>query len=118
MVEHKPRCAGFRVHHVAFGEFHAQFVGVKQGEEVFLHAQVGQGAVAGGVAFAAIAGAKEVLLGQGTLFADAPHVAQADVEYFREGFGHFQGEGGHDVAALVVAFLFFLLGQLAQFGPC
>ena len=92
MVEHQGADAGFRLHHHAFGEAHADFLGAQQLPDALLVVQVGAGGIAEAVALAAVAGGEAVVHGEGGRIGEAPILADAAVQPFGGGFGGFDGQ--------------------------
>ena len=99
MVEDEGGDAGFGVHHVAFGEVHADVRGLEGIEELLLAGEVGAGGVAETVTFAPVAAGKTVLRRSARGVWEAPLGPERAVQPLGGGLGGFDGEGCEHMAA-------------------
>src|SRR5579864_9259837 len=92
MVEHQRADAGFRFHHHAFGELHADFFWAQQFPDTLLVVEIWACGVAEAVAFAAVPGGEALLHGHGRRIREAPILADSAVQPFRASFSGLDGE--------------------------
>ena len=87
VVEHQRAHAGFRIHHHALGEVHADVFGVEQSEEALLVVQVGAGRIAEAVTLAAVFRREAVVHGESRGVGEAPILANPPVQPLGRAFG-------------------------------
>src|SRR5580700_95882 len=92
MVEDQCADAGFRVHHHAFSQPHANIFGPEQLPDSLLVVQVGASRIAEAVALAAIARREAFLHSHGGRIGESPIFADAAMQPFGAAFGRLDGQ--------------------------
>src|ERR1035437_3350262 len=114
MVEDDGAYAGFRLHHHAFGQLHADVFGPEQFPHALLIVQVGARRVAEAVALAVILRCEAIVHGYGGRIGEAPILADAAVQPLRRGLGGLDGQRLNGMRLEESALLFPLLALLAD----
>src|ERR1700735_3322377 len=97
MVEDQGADAGFRIHHHAFGEMHADFFGPQEHPDAGLVVEAGASWIAAAVTLPAVARSKTLGHGQSGRTGETRVSAKAAMQPFGTGFGAFDCERLHTV---------------------